>query len=90
MLPPLRIGLCGLGTVAQGLLTVLAENGDTINRRAGRALRVVRVASRSEKPGVDLLGADFSTDLASVVDADDVDVVVELIGGEDAACPLER
>lgn len=87
---PLRIGLCGLGTVAQGVLAVLKENQQVIDARAGREIRVTRVASRTAKPGLDLLGAQFSTELNDVVDASDIDVVVEMIGGEDAALNLVR
>ena len=87
---PLRIGLCGLGTVAQGVLTVLKKNQQSINARAGREIRVARVASRTARPELDLLGAQFSTELNDVVEASDVDVVVEMIGGEDAALKLVR
>ncbi len=87
---PLRIGICGLGTVAQGLLEVLRDNGPLIQSRAGRPIEVVRVASRTAKPEVDLLGASFSTDLSSVTDDDSLDVVVELIGGEGVAFDLVR
>ncbi len=87
---PLRIGICGLGTVAQGLLTLLKENGERIASQAGRPIEVVRVASRSAKPGVDLLGAEFSTDLASVTEDESLDVIVELIGGEGVALDLVR
>ncbi len=87
---PLRIGLCGLGTVAQGVLAVLKENQQVIDARAGREIRVTRVASRTAKPELDLLGAQFSTELNDVVDASDIDVVVEMIGGEDAALNLVR
>ncbi len=87
---PLRIGLCGLGTVAQGVLAVLKENQQRICLQAGREIQVSRVASRSAKPEVDLLGAQFSTELNDVVDATDVDVVVEMIGGEEAALNLVR
>ncbi len=86
---PLRIGIAGLGTVAQGLLETLQANSSEIARRAGRSLSVVRVASRSPKPAVDLGTADFSTDLGTLHDAD-IDVVVELIGGEDTALQLVR
>lgn len=87
---PLRVGICGLGTVAQGLLTLLDENGADIASQAGRPIEVVRVASRTPKPDVDLLGAEFSTDLASVTDDASLDVVVELIGGEGVALDLVR
>ena len=87
---PLRVGICGLGTVAQGVLELIRENGERINVDAGRPIEVVRVASRSAKPEVDLLGAEFSTDLDAVADDDSLDVILELIGGEDAALTLVR
>lgn len=86
----LRVGLCGLGTVGQGLVSLLAQNAANIERQAGRPIRLVHVASRTPKPDVDLHGAQFSTDLQSVVGANDVDVVVELIGGESLALELSR
>ncbi|MEM7002884.1 MAG: homoserine dehydrogenase [Pseudomonadota bacterium] len=82
-----RLGIAGLGTVAQGLLDILARNQTLIRERSGVALEITRVASRSAKPGLDLLGAQFSTDLDDLL-GDDVDVVVELIGGEHAALSL--
>jgi len=90
LLPPLKLGLCGLGTVAQGMLTVLHDNREIVREKAGRDIQVVRVASRTEKPDVDLLGGSFSTDLATVTDDPDLDVVVELIGGEGVALDLVR
>ena len=86
----LKIGVCGLGTVAQGVLKVLATNQQQIAAQAGRAIEVRRVASRTPKPEIDLLGASFSTDLRSLITDPDIDVVVELIGGETAAFELMR
>ena len=84
----IRLGIAGLGTVAQGLLTLLQNNGPLIAARTGLHFKVTRVASRTPKPGVDLLGGQFDTDLAALATADDVDIVVELIGGEDHAKSL--
>jgi len=83
----LRIGIAGLGTVAQGLLTLLVENAERITRQAGMPIEVVRIASRSMKPKVDIGEALFDTALESLLH-DDVDVVVELMGGSDAAHEL--
>jgi homoserine dehydrogenase len=84
------VGICGLGTVAQGVLEVLAENRDSIRARAGREIEVVRVASRTPKPEVDLLGASFSTDLRTVTDDETLDVIVEVLGGDGVALDLVR
>ena len=81
---PLRVGLAGLGTVGGSVVRLLLDNAALFERRAGRRLDLVRVASRTPKPEVDIGSATFDTALASL-DADDVDVVVELIGGVAAA-----
>lgn len=84
---PLRVGLAGLGTVGGTVARLLLEDAALIAQRAGRPVELRRVASRTPKPGIDLGQASFDTDLASL-DAGDVDVVVELIGGETAAKDL--
>ncbi len=86
----LRVGLCGLGTVGQSLVELLAVNAAAIERQAGRPIRLVQVASRTPKPGVDLQGATFSTDTQQLIGSSEVDVVVELIGGEGLALDLSR
>ena len=83
----IRLGIGGLGTVAQGVLSILASNNEAILARSGLNLKVTRVASRTPKPEVDLLGAAFSTNLDDLI-ASDVDVVLELIGGEGVARDL--
>ena len=81
---PLRVGLAGLGVVGSSVATLLTRNADAIAKRAGRRIELVRVASRTPKPEVDLGGAVFDTELRSLA-ANDVDVVVELIGGDSVA-----
>ena len=78
-----------MGTVARGVLDLFAANAAHLERQAGRPLKLVRVASRTPRPEADLAGAEFSTDLGTLLH-DDVDVVVELIGGEDRAARLVR
>ena len=75
----LRIGIAGLGTVAQGVLHLVRSNGSLMTSRTGVELVVQRIASRSAKPGVDLLGAVFSTNVYDLVADPEVDVILELI-----------
>lgn len=84
----LRIGIAGLGTVAQGVLQLVSSNGSLMTSRTGIELVVQRIASRSAKPDVDLLGAVFSTDVHDLVADPLVDVILELIGGEGLAKDL--
>lgn len=87
-LKTISVGIAGLGTVAQGVLELLATNRDLIEQRSGLTVNVVRVASRSAKPEVDLRGAAFSTDVMDLLGDSRIDVIVELMGGEQLAKDL--
>ncbi len=88
---PLRIGLAGLGTVGSGLVEITAENEDWIRRRLGRdiVLKTVLVRDLSKPrpfpPGRD---AVLTTRPEDLTDDPEIDVVVELMGGIDAAYDL--
>ena len=84
----MKIGICGLGTVASGVINVIQRNQKEISARAGCSLSVVRVASRTKKDNCDLSNIIFTTDLMDVVNDPEVDVFVELIGGYDLAKEL--
>jgi homoserine dehydrogenase len=85
MAEKLRIALAGLGTVGGGVVKLLAENADLIERRAGRRIEIVAVSARdrTRDRGIDLSGFDWVDDTAALAARDDVDAVVELIGGSD-------
>ena len=86
----INIGICGLGTVAQGLLALLAEANEVLEARVGGAIKVVHVATRTAKPDIDVLGAYESRDVFDVARNPDVDILVELIGGTTVARELVR
>ena len=86
-LPPLRVGLLGLGTVGAGTLAVLRRNQALIARRTGRRIVITHVAARNLARAAALAGPDVAV-LASAHDVathPDVDVVVEAVGGTTAA-----
>lgn len=86
-----RVGLMGLGTVGGGTATVLLRNAEDITRRVGRSIEVVRAAAR-EISEQTIFSADsnvkLSDDAWDVVNDENVDVVVELIGGYSPAREL--
>ena len=84
----ISVGIAGLGTVAQGVLELLAANRDLIEQRSGLAINILRIASRTSKPEVDLHGAEFSTNVLDLLNDSRLDVIVELMGGEDLAKDL--
>ena len=80
-----RVGIAGLGTVGAGVLSLLRQHSGLIATRCGREVVPVAVSARdrARDRGVPLDGYrwfDSATDLAR---DSEVDVVIELIGGED-------
>lgn len=90
---PLRIAIAGLGTVGVGVIRLLETNRDLVAARAGRAIEVVAVSARErhKNRGVDINGLAWEDDMTALAARDDVDVVVELVGGSDGpALALSR
>lgn len=85
MTAPLRIALAGLGTVGAGVIRLLETNGDLIAARCGRPLQVVAVCARdrAKDRGIDLSPYAWEDDMTALAARDDVDAVVELVGGSD-------
>lgn len=85
----INVGVLGAGTVGNSTVTILHRNADELERRLGRSIRVVSIAARTpSKLTADTTGIDVSTDLESVVTREDVDIVVEAIGGNTPAYEL--
>ncbi len=88
----IRVGLLGCGTVGSGVVTILDADDDDIAARTGASLQVVRVCVRdlTKDRGLPLDPEVFTDDPQQVVAADDVDVVVEVMGGREPAGALIR
>src|SRR5690606_36948516 len=84
---PIKVGLLGLGVVGGGTWKVLNQNADEITRRAGRRIEVVAVAVRDVEKARALVGdqVQITTDGMDIVRNPEIDVVVELVGGETLA-----
>src|SRR5436190_21162019 len=80
-----RIGLLGVGTVGQAVARALIERQDVLSRAAGTTLVLQRAAVRDLARPRGLPSDRLTADPASVARADDVDLVIELIGGEEPA-----
>ncbi|MEZ5712105.1 MAG: homoserine dehydrogenase [Sphingobium sp.] len=89
----MRVAVAGLGTVGTGVIRLLEANQALISRRAGRPIEIVAVSAkdRSKDRGVDMSAFRWMDDMMKMPACEDVDVVVELIGGSDGpALALSR
>lgn len=79
----IQIAILGLGTVGTGVAKVLSENGEQIARKLGQPLELKRVLVRNFKdsPYRHLMTKNF----AEIENDPEIRVVVETIGGVDAA-----
>lgn len=84
------IGILGFGTVGGALLRKLIEEAASISNKTGLELEVVKVAVRDvTKPrSVDLPAGVLTDKPSEVIEHPDVQLVVEIMGGEDPAGDL--
>jgi homoserine dehydrogenase len=82
-----RVGIVGFGTVGRATAEILIHHGEEIRRRTdGVSIRVTRACRKTApKPETTKDGIVLSSDWRSVVQAKDVDIIVEAIGGTDVA-----
>ncbi|VAV99828.1 Homoserine dehydrogenase [hydrothermal vent metagenome] len=85
MTKPLKIAIAGLGTVGVGVVKILENHKQMIADRTGRAIEIVAVSAsnRGRDRGIDISGYDWSDNALDFAGRDDVEIVVELIGGSD-------
>ena len=85
MTAPLRVAIAGLGTVGTGVIKILQTHSQLIANRAGRAIEIQAVSARSRdrERGVSLSEYTWEDDPVALARRPDVDVLIEVIGGED-------
>jgi homoserine dehydrogenase len=87
-----RVGLLGAGTVGGGVWTLLHDHADSIAARTGARIEVTRVAvrDRTRARTFALPDAVLTDNPMAVVESEDVDLVVEVMGGRAPAGALIR
>ena len=92
VVPAIGVGLLGLGVGGQGVYEALHSRAATYMRRGGRALEVRRIAVRdvSRQRDVKVESALLCDDPLAVAVAPEIEIVVELMGGEQPALDCIR
>jgi homoserine dehydrogenase len=82
---PLRVGIAGLGVVGGEVARQLSHRGVDIAAVAGRPFTITAVSARNRNAdrGFDMTGIAWVEKAADIASRDDVDIVVEMIGGEE-------
>ena len=89
--PALKVALLGCGVVGSEVARLLSTHADDLAARVGRPLELAGIAVRRPSRARGDLPVDpslFTGDAESLVARDDVDVVVEVIGGIEPARAL--
>lgn len=85
-----KVGLLGLGTVGQGVVSICQRNKSEISRRAGREIEIKTALVRDldKARALDISTIALTTAGEEIVNDPDIDVIVEMIGGEEPARSL--
>ncbi|MEK6957822.1 MAG: homoserine dehydrogenase [archaeon] len=87
MAKTISIGLIGCGTVGSGVLELLKENGAEIEKKTGIKISVKKVVvrDRHKKRNADVDKGLLTENVDEVLEDNEIDMVVELIGGYEPA-----
>ena len=83
----IKVGICGWGNVATGLYKAVNANKKIIERNTNLDIKINFIGARRDNPNCDPQGSLVLRDIFDVV-SQDVDVVIELIGGVETAREL--
>lgn len=85
MTTSLRVGIAGLGTVGASVIRLLERQAEALAARTGRHISVTGVSARdrSRDRGVEFAGAKWFDDPVALARSGDIDLFVELIGGDE-------
>ncbi|MDN5851960.1 MAG: homoserine dehydrogenase [Actinomycetia bacterium] len=85
--PSLRVAMLGCGNVGSDVARILLRDGEELEQRVGARLELAGVAVRrlDRARNVDLDPSLVTTDAHALVTRDDVDIVIEVIGGIEPA-----
>lgn len=76
----IKLAILGLGTVGTGVINLINDNLNELKRRSGRDIIITEVGTRRHRDDIDP-NIVQNSDLMATAASDNVDIVVEVIGG---------
>lgn len=82
----IRVGMLGMGTVGTGVAKMLTANAEGIKQKVGAPVELKTVLVRTlGKPRINTKSLQFTTDFNVILKDPDIDIIIEVMGGEDPA-----
>lgn len=83
----IKVGLLGLGTVGSGVFSILRKHSDSLRRKVGTDLIIEKILVKNieKHRKLDLSRGLLTEKAEDIIDNPEIDLVVELIGGEEPA-----
>lgn len=83
----IKIGLLGLGTVGTGVYSILERHSENLKSKIGTGLQIEKILVRDieKQRDIDIDGTLLTEKVEDVLENPEIDLVVELIGGEEPA-----
>ncbi|PAF42570.1 homoserine dehydrogenase [Helicobacter sp. 11S03491-1] len=85
----INIGIIGVGTVGRSVIKILEENKEIISARAGAHL-VVKKGVVKNLSKIRNISIPLSTNIQDILDDEEIDIVIELIGGVKEAYEIAK
>jgi len=83
----INIGLIGFGTIGAGVVEIFNKNQDIVSKKCGKPVNLKKVADLdiTSDRGVKIDENILTTDVNDVLENDNIDIVIELVGGYEPA-----
>ena len=86
-----KIGLVGLGTVGRGFYELMSRNGNHFASRMGTSVEISRIAEIDTAAAEQLVPGELLVkDYRRIIDEEEIQVVIELVGGTEVAYEIIR
>lgn len=83
----INVGLLGAGTVGGGVLAVMKDNAEIIEKKIGKKIKITKVFGRDIQKLQEQYGDEYiyTTNIDDILEDPEIDIVVELLGREHPA-----